>query len=399
MLRATTLLLATLLSGTRALAQDPGPSTMERAPSPMNESSPVGMIPAAERQSGWNGWFRDAWEGSKRIFWEGHPSLIVPVFTLHPAYEYPNRHNENNYPWGVGYASSVIDDRDNERLVYALAISDSHYNFQPFAGYSWMARWPLFGTIKGGLGYTVGISARADTNYIPFPYMLPLASLGNDRFALYGAWIPYADVIFFFTRISLPAAGGSPPVGEAAFRLPLGAADGADGRFRPNQVYGGYGWVNTDARGIDTVSSGHGWGPMAGYRRFISEQFAVDVSASRTEQTLDLNGVRLGSFNLIPITLTAQYHFPSYYGLRMFAGAGFTYNRLTNQNLPGYSLSSPTLSPALQAGAVFALTDALVVTGGLTVSFTRTQLEQNGATLGTVTLTPALFSVGLGFAF
>lgn len=393
------LLLGALASGPAAIAQEGGPSTMDRALGAMNESSPVGMIPAGERQPGWRGWFSDAWEGSKRIFRDGHPDLLVPVFTFHPAYKYPNRHDESNYPWGVGYASTVVDEKDNERLIYAVAFSDSHYDFQPIAGYAWIARWPLFGAVKGGLGYTVGISARADANYIPFPVVLPLASLGTDRFTVYGTWIPSTDVLFFFTRISLPFSSGSPPpAGSAAPGLPLGVA-GADGRFRSNLVYGAYARVNTDAAGIDNVSSGDGWGPLFGYRRFFSDRFAVDVSASRSGGTLDLDSVRLGSFDLIPITLAAQYHFPSYYGLRMFAGVGGTYNRLTKQDLPGYSLTSPKLSPALQAGASYPLTDALILTGGMTVSFTRTQLEQNGTTLGTVKLTPAIFSLGLGFAF
>ncbi len=392
-----TLVLAGGIPASRA--NEAQPSFASRALRTINETTPVGLLPAGERQPGWKGWFSDAWQGSKRIFRDGHPDLLVPVFTFHPAYKYPNRHDENNYPWGVGYASTVIDGKDNERLVYALAFSDSHYDFQPIAGYGWIARWPLFGPVKGGLGYTVAISARSDANYIPFPAVLPLASIGTDRFTLYGSWIPSTDVLFFFTRISLSSGGGpAPPAGQAASGLPIGAG-GIDGRFRSNLVYGAYSRTNTDAAGIDTVASSDGWGPLAGYRRFINEDFALDVSASRSGQTLDLNDVRLGSFDLIPITLTAQYHFPSYRGLRMFAGAGAAYNRLTRQELPGYSLSSPKFSPILQAGASFPLTDALLLTGGMTVSFTRTQLEQDGTTLGTVKLTPAVFYLGLGLAF
>jgi outer membrane protein W len=53
----------------------------------------------------------------------------------------------------------------------------------------------------------------------------------------------------------------------------------------------------------------------------------------------------------------------------------------------------------LQAGASYAITDALVLTAGLSVNFMRNQLEQNGTNLGTVQLTPLGFSIGLGLAF
>jgi outer membrane protein W len=396
---ALTLALTVLLAAP-VKAQDAGPSSTGRALSAMNDSSPVGMLSPGERQDGWKGWFADAWEGSKRIFRQGHPDLMLPLFTFHPAYKYPNRHDESNYPWGVGFASTVIDEKDNERIVYALAFSDSHYDFQPTAGYAWIARWPLGAGLKGGLGYTVFVAARADANYIPFPAALPLASIGTDRVTLYASWIPSTEVLFFFARISLPFSGSAPVSGAgAASGLPFGVAAGTDGRFRSNMIYGAAALANTDAAGIDNVASGDGWGPLVGYKHFINERIALDVSASRSNQTLDLNNVRLGSFDLIPITLTAQYHFPSYGGLRMYAGAGAAYNKLAKQDLPGYALSSGTISPVLQAGASFPLTDALVLTGGMTVSFTRAHLEQDGTTLGTVKLTPAIFSLGLGYAF
>ena len=67
--------------------------------------------------------------------------------------------------------------------------------------------------------------------------------------------------------------------------------------------------------------------------------------------------------------------------------------------MPGYSLSSGSVSPVLQAGANFRLTDAMVLTGGLTVNFTRNQLYQDGALQGTVKLSPVTFGLAVGYAF
>ena len=149
-----TMLLALALSiaAAPATAQDAAPSFTQRALSATNESSPVGLVPPGEREPGWKGWFADAWEGSKRIFRDGHSDLLLPLYTFHPPYKYPNRFQENHYPWGAGFARTLIDAKDNERLVYVLTFSDSHYDFQPFLGYAWIARWPLFAGLKGGLG-------------------------------------------------------------------------------------------------------------------------------------------------------------------------------------------------------------------------------------------------------
>jgi len=392
--------LALLLGVTPAIAQEAEPSFTQRSLSAMNESSSVGMLSPGERRPGWQGWFADAWEGSKRIFRDGHSDLLLPVYTYHPPYKYPNRDNENHYPWGAGFARTVIDARDNERLVYLIAFSDSHYDFQPFLGYAWIARWPLGAGLKGGLGYTVFVTARADANYIPFPAVLPLASIGNDYVTVYGSWIPTTDVLFFFARISLPfTERGSASGNGAAAGAPVGAAGRRDGPLPVNLLYGAAARVSTDAYGIDSVASGNAWAPLAGYRRLIADKVAIDVSVARSSHSLDLNGARLGTFDLIPLSVTAQYHFPSYRGFRMYAGAGVAYSRIAQQDLPGYTLSSTSISPVLQAGATFALSDSLFLTGGLAANFVRNQLSQDGTTLGTVKLAPVTFSLGLGYAF
>ncbi|MBK9245848.1 MAG: outer membrane beta-barrel protein [Burkholderiales bacterium] len=381
-------------------ADEVQPSFTTRALRALNESTPVGLLPREARQPGWKGWFADLWEGSKRNFKGGDAGLLLPLFTFHPAYKYPNRDDNNNFPYGVGYARTLVDGKDNERMVYALAFSDSHYDFQPVLGWAWLARWPLFGSVKGGLGYTAFLTARADANYLPFPAFLPLASIGTDRVTFYGSWIPTTEVLFFFARVTLPQNDSSPPV-ERGDRPagPFGAGFARDGSPRTNLLYAGGGWVNTDASGIDSVAAGNSWAPVGGFRHFFTDRLAVDVAASRSSHSLDLNDTRLGTFDLLPVTITAQYHVPTYRGLRMYAGAGIAYSRITGQDMPGFSLSRDSFSPVLQAGANFRLTDAMVLTGGLTVNFPRHQLYRDGELQGTVKLAPATFGLAVGYAF
>jgi len=397
--RALALALGCLLAATANAGQEQ-PSLLSRAFSAFNETTPVGLLAPDERRPGWKGAFADLAEGSRRNFGDGDAGLLLPFFTLHPAYKYPNRSDNNNYPFGVGYTRSVIDAKDNERMVYAVAFSDSHYDFQPVVGWSWIARWPLAGGVKGGLGYTVFVTARADANYFPFPAILPLASIGTDRVTFYGAWIPTTEVLWFFARVTLPQNGPSPPV-EAGARAsgPFGAGAAGDGRARRNLLYAGGGLVNTDASGIDGVASGDSWAPLAGYRHFFTERLAMDLSVSRSTHSLDLGNARLGEVDLTPLGLAAQYHLPEYRGFRMYAGAGVAYNRITGQQLPGYSMSRDGFSPLLQAGASFRLADALVLTGGLSVNFSRNQLYKDGALQGTVKLSPVTFGLAVGYAF
>jgi outer membrane protein W len=398
--RAAAASLAALALAAPALAQQAEPSWTQRALAATNDSTPVGLLPRGERSPGFGGWFADAWEGSKRIFRDGRSDLLLPMFAWHPAYKYPNRHDQNSYPWGAGVARTLFDDKDNERLVYALAFSDSHYDFQPMVGYGWIARWPLGAGLKGGLGYTVFVTARSDANYIPFPAILPLASIGTDRFTLYGSWIPSTDVIFLFSRIALPFGEPGPGPDPRGTSSPAGGArSAAQGRAGANLLYAAAAWVDTNASGIDTVASGNSSAPLLGYRRFLSERLALDLSVARSNISLDLNGARLGTFDMTPVTVAAQYHFPAYRGLRMYAGLGVAYTRMSSIEMPGYTLSGTTIGPVAQAGFSYALADSLVLTGGLTAGFPRNQLGQDGTNLGTVQLSPATFSLGLGFAF
>jgi outer membrane protein W len=387
------------LLGPAASGQGAEPSWTERALQATNETTSVGLIPAGERQPGWQGWFSDAWEGSKRIFRDGRSDLLLPLYSWHPAFAYPNRFDQNHYSYGAGIARTLIDEKDNERIVYALAFSDSHYDLQVMAGYGWMARWPLFAGLKGGLGYTVFVTARSDANYIPFPAILPLAGIGTDRVMFYGSWIPFSDVLFFFARISLPFDDRG-PMPEAGKVAAAGPGAPAGGRFRANVVYGAAAYLNTDASGIDGVAGDNAWAPLVGYRRFFTERLALDLSVSRSDTlSLDLNSTRLGTFELMPVTVAAQYHLPDYHGVRLYAGLGAAYTRLTDQQMPGYSLSTSSISPLLQAGFSYHVTEALLLTGGLAVNFARNRLEQNGTNLGTVQLSPVSFSLGVGYAF
>jgi len=167
-------------------------------------SFPLGSKAEQER-----GWFSGAWDGTKRIWREGTHDLYLSGYTWHLPYAYTTaqRNEENALTYGLGFGKTLTDERDNQRSLYALVINDSNYNLQFTVGYAWMARWRLAGGLRGGLGYSAVLVAREDYfNYVPFPAIVPLASLGNDTFTLFATYIPFAgDVVYVFGRIAFDA--------------------------------------------------------------------------------------------------------------------------------------------------------------------------------------------------
>ena len=84
------------------------------------DTTPAGYArQSSERPGDWDSFWSDTKEGTKRIFEEGNSVWIVPTYTNHPTWAWKKRHEENGYPFGMGYARQVIDNRGNERLLFA----------------------------------------------------------------------------------------------------------------------------------------------------------------------------------------------------------------------------------------------------------------------------------------
>lgn len=151
------------------------------------------------------GWFDRAWDGTKRIANEGDRDFYLSGLIYHMPYAYTGerRGELNEAGWGGGLGKTLTDARDNQRMLYAMAIRDSHYKPQYMAGYAWMARWTTGGNMKFGLGYTAMLIARSDySDYTPMPVILPLVSFGTERAALYATFVPFSNVLYAFGKFS-----------------------------------------------------------------------------------------------------------------------------------------------------------------------------------------------------
>ncbi len=120
--------------------------------------------------------------------------FYLPAITWHNRLTYDDAHirKYNERPWGAGAGVSRWDEKGNWNGLYVMAFKDSFNKWEPIGGYGWEATWrPLEDeNFHYGLGYTLGVTARDNWNYIPIPVILPLASVGYGPATFQMTYIP-----------------------------------------------------------------------------------------------------------------------------------------------------------------------------------------------------------------
>ncbi|MCL2459162.1 MAG: lipid IV(A) palmitoyltransferase PagP [Desulfobulbus sp.] len=136
---------------------------------------------------------------------EGNLNIFLPVSIWHNRFMYDSEKIQqyNEDPRGLGIGLSIRDEDGDSHILYAMGFRDSHGMFEPFAGYGFIKNWYMDNNkdFHIGIGYTLGITARHQYNYIPFPLPLPLFSIGYKQLAVEAAYIPggYNDGNVLFT--------------------------------------------------------------------------------------------------------------------------------------------------------------------------------------------------------
>lgn len=135
-------------------------------------------------------------------------SLYVPAYTWHNRLMYDSetveRYNEN--PWGIGIGKVITDEKGNTHLLMIMGFQDSWKKFEPYGGYAFQKNWYMDSAHdwSAGIGYVLGITAREQYSYIPFPLPLPIGGIQYKQLALQAAYIPggYDDgnVLFIWLR-------------------------------------------------------------------------------------------------------------------------------------------------------------------------------------------------------
>ena len=192
---AVLLLLCAMAAAHADDATDDPPGAWQRALGALNDTTPFPLA-SEEEQAG--GWFEAAWAGTKRIWTEGRSDLYLSGYFWHTPWGFSDEDREryDDLGLGAGFGRSLIDEKGNQRLLYAIITQDSFNKPMYLGGYGWLARWKLPGDLRVGAGYSITIMSNSTaTDYIPVPVPVPLANIGTDRAS---AFVTYINGIFYF---------------------------------------------------------------------------------------------------------------------------------------------------------------------------------------------------------
>jgi palmitoyl transferase len=201
--RLLTAVLGVVLCGAgSASAQQPGES--RGFWSRLWSTTPAGI---SDGQGAW----RRTGDGMKQIWTTGGSDVFVPGYIWHTPWMYSEEQlaRYNTFAWGAGFGRTLRSTNHRPRTLYGMVSADSYDRPEYMLGYAWRARWrPGDEAFSFGGGYTALLIGRADKlNYTPLPLVLPLGSVGFDRFELMGTYIPFYEVGYFFLRLNFTNGG------------------------------------------------------------------------------------------------------------------------------------------------------------------------------------------------
>ena len=108
--------------------------------------------------------------------------------------------------------------------------------------------------------------------------------------------------------------------------------------------------VSTSVSGIDVDQQ---WTGELNTTYFFNPNFAIEGSITWAKQDVTFNGTGVGALKMMPVTVTAQYHFTNLGAWKPYVGGGFNYTYFYDTDLgnnAGASVSRDSWGGALQAG-------------------------------------------------
>ncbi len=148
--------------------------------------------------------------------------------------------------------------------------------------------------------------------------------------------------------------------------------------------------------------------PELDFTRFITPNIAAELILATTKHDIKLNGsilgdeTGLGSVNMLPPTLTLQYHINPEGTFRPYVGAGLNYTLFYNAKTGGAATSlkyQNHLGYALQAGFDYMLNDRFGLNFDVKRIYLKTNVQVNEAYTAQVRLDPWLIGGGISYRF
>ncbi|WP_298313146.1 lipid IV(A) palmitoyltransferase PagP, partial [Propionivibrio sp.] len=170
--------------------------------------------PAAKSAEADRSWYQRVWHPIANAYNNGAFEFYLPLETYHLRSKYSAEKiaTFQEKPFGFGVGRGGYNEHGNWEGVYAMGFQDSHFKPSYIAGYGWKAIWHPAEDVRLGLGYTAALMTRADiANYIPFPVVLPMASLAYKNLSLETVFVPGAagagNIFFIWAKWELGKKG------------------------------------------------------------------------------------------------------------------------------------------------------------------------------------------------
>lgn len=135
---------------------------------------------------------------------------------------------------------------------------------------------------------------------------------------------------------------------------------------------------------------------------FFNKHVAAElVLTVPQKQTVNSNGVSIGTFKHLPPTVTLQWHFDGSADVKPYVGAGINYTHISKVDLTAAnaSLDSHSWGTALQAGVDFPIDKNLSFNIDLKKVYLQSNVYVGGIDHGVLKLNPLLIGAGLGYRF
>ena len=170
-------------------------------------------------------WYLRMWDPLANAYNNGDWEFYLPLETYHlrSMYTAEKIAHFQEKPLGFGVGRGVYDEKGNWDGVYGMAFQDSHFKPMYMLGYGWKSIWRPAEDVRLGLGYAAGLMSRTDIfHYVPFPAVLPMASLAYKNFNLEGIFLPggkgNGNIFFIWARWEFGKKGEA--IGTPARPLP-----------------------------------------------------------------------------------------------------------------------------------------------------------------------------------
>jgi palmitoyl transferase len=141
---------------------------------------------------------------------QGRWDLYLSGYAYHNRNTYSDKslRKLNEKAWGAGIGKTLRNAHGNDESLYFIGLRDSRRHAQLMAGYAYQWIHGSSSGLEAGAGLTLAIIRRQGVlGGVPFPAILPVASIGTQSAKLMMTFIPHAairnnkgNVVLLFAR-------------------------------------------------------------------------------------------------------------------------------------------------------------------------------------------------------